>query len=91
LGKVNEIDGEPFWFSLDLLGFWLVMVAKAKEKISQYCANKVPPHVRDQLQITYKIITNEVWIYERRPIRNNPSGWREFPFAKAKFTLKTNS
>ena len=64
-------------------------IKRIEKIVSQYCENKVPPHVRDQLQTTYKIIKNEVWIYEKRPIWNNPSEWREFPVAKAKFTLKT--
>ena len=64
-------------------------IKRVEKIVSQYCENKVPPHVRDQLQTTYKIIKNEVWIYEKRPIWNNPSKRGEFPVAKAKFTLKT--
>lgn len=64
-------------------------IKRIEKIVSQYCENKVPPHVRDQLQITYKIIKNEVWIYEKRPIWNNPSQWQEIPVAKAQFTLKT--
>ena len=66
-------------------------IKRIEKIVSQYCENKVPPHVRDQLQTTYKIIKNEVWIYEKRPIWNNPSEWQEIPVAKAKFTLKNKT
>ncbi|MCW8830730.1 MAG: DUF3024 domain-containing protein [Gammaproteobacteria bacterium] len=64
-------------------------IRKIEKIVGEYCANKTPPHIKDKLQITFKIINNEVWIYEKRPIWNNPSEWSEMPVAKTKYILKT--
>jgi len=62
---------------------------RAESIVSQYCEKKVPAHLRDKLQVTYQIQKNEVCIFEKRPIWNNPSEWGEYPVAKMRCTLST--
>jgi hypothetical protein len=43
----------------------------ALEAVEQYCANRIPPHVRDQIRLEASIRGNAVMIVERRPL------WRD--------------
>jgi hypothetical protein len=43
----------------------------ALEAVEQYCANRIPPHVRDQIRLEASIRGNGIMIVERRP------PWRE--------------
>jgi hypothetical protein len=43
----------------------------AERNVGGYCAERVPPHVRDKIKMEYEIRGNSVTIVERRP------PWRE--------------
>ena len=43
----------------------------ALEAVEQYCANRIPPHVRDQIRLEASLRGNAIMIVERRP------PWRE--------------
>ncbi len=64
-------------------------IKKIEKIVSEYCEQKIPPHLKNDIRITFMIIKNEVWIYEKRPVWDNPSEWHEMPVAKIRCTLKT--
>lgn len=48
-------------------------IKKIEKIVSEYCEQKIPPHLKNDIRITFMIIKNEVWIYEKRPVWDNPS------------------
>ena len=56
----------------------------------EYCHGKVPPHVRNMLQIEYTIRGSEVKLFECRPRYDDHSVWTELPVARFKEDEKKN-
>lgn len=49
-----------------------------------YCESKVPAHVRNKLQVTFKIRGSEVKLFECRPHFDDPATWGEMAIARFK-------
>jgi hypothetical protein len=56
--------------------------------VGRYCENKVPPHVRDQIQVSYKIQNDTITIYESRPHWQKPDVWTERTIAQFRYNTK---
>lgn len=53
-----------------------VFEKKRIEKIfTDYCEQKVPPDIRDQVRIEFQIKGDEVVLSETRPVWNDPTKW----------------
>ena len=66
---------------------------KRVEKLaSQYIdAHRPPPHIRSQLDISFRITEQSLELFEIRPRWDNPSEILEHDFAKTTFVKKTRS
>ena len=50
------------------------LTRKQVEKLlDKYCDDRVPPHVRDKVQIKYAFRGDTVTLYEERPVYNDPT------------------
>ena len=61
------------------------------KKLTRYCKQKVPPNLRDQIRINYKIRGNSVTLFESRPYWNDPSEWSQLKVAQFRFDLEENT
>ena len=50
--------------------------------LTAYCTKRVPPAVRSQVRIGYRIEGNAVTLYEERPAFQPPHDWQEMVVAK---------
>ena len=57
-------------------------------KLTKYCENRVPEHVRDQIKIVYKIRGDKVTLFESRPFFRDPRKWTETPVVQFRFDKK---
>lgn len=64
---------------------------RIEKLFGEYCQSKVPPHVRNQIRIEYKIRGSEVKLFECRPRYDDPSIWTEMPVARFKKDEKNNT
>ena len=60
-----------------------------ENKLTEYCDQKIPPHARDQIKLTYKINGNKVNLIESRPYHRDPTTWTETPIAQIRFDQVT--
>ena len=62
------------------------------EVMENYLSRKRPPeHIRNQLDIGYKIDNQSIIVFEIRPQWNNPAVILEHPFAKTTFVKAKNN
>jgi len=54
-------------------------------KLTEYCLNRVPESIRDEIKIIFKIRGNNVTLFETRPFYQDPSIWTENPIAQLRF------
>jgi hypothetical protein len=65
---------------------------KRIEKIfTDYCENKVPPHVRDKLRVEFQIRGDEVKLFECRPRWRGEGDWISSKIARFKKDPKTET
>lgn len=61
-----------------------------EKKVGDFCKKKVPPHVLDKVNLSYKIRGNSVTIFENRaPWHPDMKEWTSMAIAKIKFDEKT--
>jgi hypothetical protein len=66
-------------------------VKKIEKIVGEFIENKRPPaHIRNELDLDYRIKDQSVEIFEIRPVWNNPEEKLESPVAKATFVKKNN-
>jgi len=63
--------------------FEIKKVEKAAE--SFLAVRRPPPEIRSKLDIGWRLEDQSLFIFEIRPVWNNPSEYKEYPFAKASF------
>jgi hypothetical protein len=56
-----------------------------ESKLSSYCEQRVPLHVRDRVKLAFKIRGNCVTLFEQRPVYWEKSKWTEMPIAQFRF------
>ena len=54
-------------------------------KLSKYCEQRIPPHVRNRVRLNYRIRGNQVTLFEERPGFKQPSEWVEISMAQFRF------
>ena len=61
-------------------------------RIRRFCAQQVPPQLRDQIRVEHRVRGRTVTIVERRPPWDSdlPRGWTEMPQARMKYDEKTH-
>jgi Protein of unknown function (DUF3024) len=59
-------------------------LARATLALSAFC-EKVPEHVRDQVQHRFRVEANAIVLFEFRPSFQEPKIWHEEPVAKFRF------
>ena len=61
-----------------------------EKKVGEYCKRKVPAHVLDQVNVSYKIRGNTVTIFENRaPWRHEWKEWTSMPVAQIRYDNNT--
>ena len=61
---------------------------KAERALSEYCARRTDPAIRDQLEIVFRLEGNYAYIAERRPDWRDASIVRDEDVAKFRFVVK---
>ena len=56
-----------------------------ESKLSSYCEQKVPLHIRDRVKLAFKIRGNSVKLFEQRPAYREKSKWVDVPVAQFRF------
>jgi hypothetical protein len=54
-------------------------------KLTKYCEQRIPPHVRDQVRLNYRIRGNLVTLFEERTVYKQPSKCVEIFIAQFRF------
>ena len=62
---------------------------KIKKLINSFCSRHSRAEGINRCDFTYRVLDNEVWMFERRPRWDNPNEWHEFAFARASCDLDT--
>jgi hypothetical protein len=50
--------------------------------LNAFCEKRIPPHLRDQIKLAYKITGSKVILIESRPCYDDPTKWSEMPIAQ---------
>jgi hypothetical protein len=56
--------------------------------VGVFCENRIPPHVRNEIKLIFKIRGNDVNIIESRPHWQNKNIWTEMLIAKIRHLSK---
>jgi len=59
-------------------------------KLSKYFEKRIPPELRSDIRLSFKIRGNSVTLTEARPLFMDPSEWVGIPFAQLRFNPKTS-
>lgn len=60
-----------------------------EKKVGEFCKKRVPPHVLDKVNLSFKIRGNSVMIFENRaPWHPDMKGWTSMPIAQIRFDEK---
>lgn len=59
--------------------------AAVSKKLSQFCNDRVPPHIRDKVRLDFEFRGNNVTLLEIRPVWNDPSQFTHMPVAQLRF------
>ena len=73
------------------MAFSEIELKRAEKALAQFLERRRPPvHIRDQLDISYRITGNSIEIFEIRPDWQNPVLKMERPVAKATYVRTRN-
>lgn len=64
-----------------------ILKAKATKTLSQFCHDRIPPHVRDQIKLDFKFRGNTVTLIEIRPVWNDSTRHTQSPVAQIRFNI----
>jgi hypothetical protein len=64
---------------------------RADKLLKAFCDKRIPPHSRDQVKLTYKVVGNRVTLIESRPYYNDPSKWSDTLIAQFEYDASTKS
>lgn len=62
---------------------------RVNKLFTQFCDNRIPPEIRDQIKLLFKINGNKVILIESRPYYNDPTKWTEMPIAQFEYSATT--
>ena len=58
-------------------------------KLTEYCERRIPIDIRNQVNLTFKIIRDKITLIETRPYFKDPSIWTENPVAQFRLDNET--
>lgn len=61
---------------------------QAETILTEYCRNRVPPHLREQIRMHHEVRGETVTLFEDRPRWNDPSEWTHNPVAQFRFDIE---
>lgn len=53
--------------------------------LSQFCETRIPPHVRDQIELGFRFEGNVVYLFERRPNWRGSGEWTSMDIARFRY------
>jgi hypothetical protein len=56
-------------------------------RLGEYCINKVPAHVRDQVRLTFSVLGNIVTLFEERPVIKPLDKRTKLPLAQFRLSV----
>ncbi|MBN2467405.1 MAG: DUF3024 domain-containing protein [Deltaproteobacteria bacterium] len=63
---------------------------RIKNEVGGLCSQRTPAHLKDKLRFEYDVEKQDVFIYEVRPVWNNPKEHTKLPFAKLTYVKSRN-
>ena len=54
-------------------------------KLSKYCLDRIPPHIRKEIRLVYTFRGNSVTLIEERPYYLDRSQWTQSPVAQFRY------
>ena len=63
---------------------------RVEKSLSAYCEKRVPAHVRNQVQLTFRVNGNKVLLLESRPLYSDPNEWVEMKVSQFEYNPATN-
>jgi DUF3024 family protein len=67
-----------------------IQQAEVARRLGAFCQARVPPEVRNQVRLGYRITGSAVVLFEERPAFQPPHEWREMAVAKFRFVGTQN-
>lgn len=62
-----------------------IQVAEVSDLLSRYSDARVPPGVREEIRLGFRINGNSVTLFETRPRFQRPEEWAESPVARFRY------
>ena len=62
-----------------------IQQAEVNRRLGAFCEARVPPGVRNQVRVSFRIQGTEVVLFEERPTFRPPHEWREMAVAKFRY------
>jgi hypothetical protein len=62
---------------------------KVEKRLREYCESKVPPELRDEVRVGFKVRGNFVTIFEKKPTFFDPSEWVDIVVAQFRYDSKS--
>jgi hypothetical protein len=62
---------------------------QVETELQTFCDNRVPPDVRDKVNLTFDFRGNSLTLFENRPRSNDPSQWTHMAIAQFRFDPST--
>ena len=72
------------------MAFSDIELQRIKKRVGGLCAQRTPAHLKDKLRFEYDIKKQNVFIYEIRPVWNNPTEHTKYTFAKITYVKSQN-
>jgi len=67
------------------MSFSEMELKRIERVVGELCQRRSPPHLKDNLRLSYSVKNHEVLIQESRPDWHNPSEWIESDIAKLRY------
>ena len=58
----------------------------AVKRIKRYISEKIPTHLQSKIKLTMKVYGSAITVYERRPLRTDPSQWSSLEVFQVRYT-----
>ena len=62
---------------------------QVESELKAFCERRVPPHIRDKVNLTFGFRGNSATLYENRPRWNDPTEWIHMAIAQFRFNHST--
>ena len=63
-------------------------IARVSKVLQEYCNARVPPEVRDKVEVKFRFEGNIVFLFEHRPAFQRPGEWMEIPVARFRYFVE---